>query len=504
MKHDFILGIDQGTTSSRAILFNRDFSVHASAQQEFTQYFPHPGWVEHDAEEIINSVVATVRTVLARAQITPADIAGVGITNQRETTVVWDKDTGKAVYNAIVWQDRRTADMCAEWRASGSEAMISEKTGLLLDPYFSASKVAWILRQDESLAQKAAAGKLLFGTIDTFLLWRLAGGVHKTDATNAARTMLYNLHLGTWDDELLDFFSVPAAMLPEICDCASDFAMMDSAIFGGTMPVRGVAGDQQAAAIGQACFSAGMLKATYGTGCFALLNTAEVPIHSKNRLLTTVAYQLDGKRTFALEGSIFVAGAAVQWLRDGIKLINDSAQSGALAETAEISQQLVMVPAFTGLGAPYWQPNARGAIFGLTRATTAAELCLAALEAVCLQTHDLLTAMQNDTASEETPILRVDGGMAASDWTMQRLADLLDTTVERPSNLETTAWGAAYLAGLHAGVYPAPAEMSSHWRLEKRFVPSMSAAPREHKMALWKNAVHSVLAYTENAPGAVF
>ena len=494
MGRDFILAIDQGTTSSRAVVFAADFSVCASAQREFRQYFPDSGWVEHDPEEVIDSVVSTVKEALARANLTATDIAGIGITNQRETTVVWDKETGRAVHNAIVWQDRRTTELCADWRTSGNEPMITEKTGLLLDPYFSASKIAWILRQDDELAKKAAAGKLLFGTIDAFLLWRLCG-VHKTDATNAARTMLYNLQTGDWDDELLRFFDVPRAMLPSINDCAADFGTTAAALFGGKIPVCGVAGDQQAAAIGQACFAPGMLKATYGTGCFALLNTGDAIVHSKNRLLTTVAYQLDGKRGYALEGSIFVAGACIQWLRDGLKIIDDAAQSGALAAGADAMQHLVLVPAFTGLGAPYWNAGARGAIFGLTRATGKAELARAALESVCLQTDDLLTAMQNDTADETTPILRVDGGMAASDWVMQTLADIIDATVERPRLLETTVWGAAYLAGLRNSLYPAPTEMMSHWQLERRFIPSMSADARKQKRMRWKKAVQAVLDY---------
>ena len=499
MKRDFILAIDQGTTSSRAIIFARDFSVRASAQQEFSQYFPHSGWVEHDVEEIIDSVINTVREALARAHLTAADIAGVGIANQRETTVVWDKETGKAVHKAIVWQDRRTADMCAEWRATGAESMIMEKTGLLLDPYFSAGKIAWILKQDSDLAKKAAAGKLLFGTMDTFLLWHLCGGIHKTDATNASRTMLYNLHTGTWDKELTDFFEIPGTMLPEVNDCAADFGEIDAAFFGEAIPVYGVAGDQQSAAIGQACFSPGMLKATYGTGCFALLNVGDDIIHSQNRLLSTVAYQLDGKPSYALEGSIFVAGACIQWLRDELKIIDDAAQSGDLAAVANAMQDVVMVPAFTGLGAPHWNADARGAMFGLTRAAGRAEFSLAALESVCLQTSDLMTAMQNDTRNEITT-LRVDGGMAANDWTMQRLADILGIHVERPQLLETTAWGAAYLAGLRTGIYPTPEEMSSHWQLENRFVPSIPAAEREHKLAHWKSAVQSVLHYTKNSP----
>jgi len=498
MGRDFVLAIDQGTTSSRAIIFARDFSVRASAQQEFPQHFPNSGWVEHEAEDLIETVVATAREALAQAKLTAADIAGVGITNQRETTVVWDKDTGKAVYNAIVWQDRRTADLCAQWRADGAGPMITEKTGLLLDPYFSASKITWILKQDEELAKKAAAGKLLFGTVDAFLLWRLCGGVHKTEATNASRTMLYNIHTGEWDEELLRFFGVPETMLPEVHDCAADFGEIDAAFFGGAMPVLGVAGDQQSAAIGQACFSPGMLKATYGTGCFALFNTGEKAVASKNNLLTTVAYQLDGKRHYALEGSIFVAGACVQWLRDGLKIIDSAPQVGELADAADTEQGVVLVPAFTGLGAPYWDANVRGAIFGLTRAAGREELALAALDSVCLQTDDLLRAMQSDSASDDALLLRVDGGMAASDWTMQRLADILDTTVERPEMLETTAWGSAYLAGLRAGLYPTPSEMPQHWRLERRFTPSMPAAAREQKRTQWKNAVQSVLAHANS------
>ena len=488
-----VLAIDQGTTSTRAIIFGEDFSIRAVSQREFPQHFPRSGWVEHDPEDIWDSVVTVVGEVMTKANLNAADIAAVGITNQRETTVVWERSSGRAVHNAIVWQDRRTAELCEQWRGDGVEAMVTEKSGLLLDPYFSASKLSWLLRQDTTLARRAAAGDLLFGTVDSFLLWRLSGGkTHKTDATNAARTMLYNIHSGDWDDDLLTLFGVPRAMLPVVADCAADFAVTD--LFGGALRVCGVAGDQQAATVGQACFEAGMLKSTYGTGCFALLNTGDTAARSDNRLLTTVAYQLGGKRTYALEGSIFVAGAAVQWLRDELGIINSAAESGALAAAADDAQHIVMVPAFTGLGAPHWNANARGAVFGLTRATGKRELALAALESVCFQTRDLLNAMRDDwRGGGDAPVLRVDGGMAASDWTMQRLADILDAPVERPQVLETTAWGAAYLAGYHVGLYPPPSAMTALWQRQRRFEPTMAAATRAAKCAAWQQAVRKLL-----------
>ena len=440
------------------------------------------------------------REAIEHAGISAKDIAAIGITNQRETTVVWDRATGQAVHRAIVWQDRRTADICAKLKADGREPVISEKTGLIIDPYFSGTKVAWILDHVPGARARAARGELMFGTIDCYLLWRLTGGkVHATDATNASRTLLFNIHTGAWDDELLEIIGVPRSMLPEVKDSSARFGESTPDLFGGPIVIAGIAGDQQAATIGQACFRPGMMKSTYGTGCFALLNTGTTPVVSKNKLLTTVAYQLDGKRTYALEGSIFVAGSAVQWLRDGLGIIKHAAETGPLADQSDSMQSVYLVPAFVGMGAPYWNPRVRGALFGLTRNTGPAELAHAALESVCYQTFDLWAAMRADWPSSETAsvVLRVDGGMTASDWTMQRLADLLDAPVDRPVIQETTALGAAYLAGLQAGVYPEPTKFADNWRLEHRFKPNMSQATRERKLAGWARAVKGVLASDE-------
>jgi len=489
-----LLAIDQGTTSSRAIVFDRKLKPKGSGQQEFKQYFPASGWVEHDPEEIWKSVVATTKAALSKAKVKAAAIAGIGITNQRETVVIWDRKTGKAIHKAIVWQDRRTADMCKALKDAGREAVFTTKTGLLLDPYFSGTKVAWLLDNVKGARARAEAGELAFGTIDTFLIWRLTGGkVHATDATNASRTLLYNIHTGAWDDELLAILHVPRAILPEVKDCAADYGVTDKKLFGAAIPISGVAGDQQAATIGQACFAPGMMKSTYGTGCFALLNTGDTPVPSKNRLLTTVAYQLNGKRTYALEGAIFIAGAAVQWLRDGLKIIKTAKDTGALAKSADPKQGVYLVPAFVGLGAPYWNAEARGAVFGLTRGTTNKEMAKAALEAVCYQTRDLLEAMQKDWGAAGDTVLRVDGGMTASDWTMQTLADILNAPVDRPKVLETTALGAAYLAGLQAGLLPAPEKFAGQWSRDKRFSPKMKADQREAKYAGWKDAIRKLL-----------
>ena len=422
-------------------------------------------------------------------------MASIGITNQRETIVVWNRSTGAPIYNAIVWQDRRTADLCERLRWEGLEPLFSAKTGLLLDPYFSGTKLAWILENVEGARRAAAAGQLAFGTIDSFLIWRLTGGrVHATDATNASRTLLFNIHSGEWDDELLSILNVPRSLLPVVKDCADDYGVAEVASFGASAPIRGVAGDQQAAMIGQACFQPGMLKSTYGTGCFALLNTGTSPVKSQNRLLTTIAYQLGGERTYALEGSIFVAGAAVQWLRDGLTLIDSFHEVNDGAIEADPESSVCMVPAFVGLGAPYWNPDVRGAIFGLTRNTTANDLCRAALESVCYQTRDLLEVMRDDWRTGDRPtVLRVDGGMAASDWTLQFLADILDAPVDRSSSLETTAIGAAYLAGLAIGLLPAPDRFERRWKRDRRFVPTMLAERREEKYCLWKEAVRKLL-----------
>jgi glycerol kinase len=493
----FVLAIDQGTTSSRAILFRDDISIAAVAQQEFPQHFPASGWVEHEPDDIWNSTLATCREALQKANAKPSDIAAIGITNQRETTVVWDRATGQAIHRAIVWQDRRTADICARLKADGAEPVIAAKTGLIIDPYFSGTKIAWLLDHVPGARARAERGELLFGTVDCYLLWRLTGGkVHATDATNASRTLLFDIHRGQWDDELLKLLRVPRSLLPEVKDSSAVFGDTAADLFGGAIAIRGIAGDQQAATIGQACFSPGMMKSTYGTGCFALLNTGTKPVTSKNRLLTTIAYQLKGTRTYALEGSIFVAGSAVQWLRDGLGIIKQASESGPLADGADAAQDVYLVPAFVGMGAPYWNPNVRGALFGLTRNTGPKELARAALESVCYQTYDLWAAMRADwpDANAASTVLRVDGGMTASDWTMQRLADLLDAPVDRPVIQETTALGAAYLAGLAAGVFPEPSRFADNWRLEHRFKPAMSAETRSKKLAGWKRAVAGVLA----------
>ncbi len=490
----YILAIDQGTTSSRAILFDGNYSAVASSQQEFAQHFPQSGWVEHDPEDIWNSTLETCRAAMKQAGAQPGDVAGIGIANQRETTIVWERDTGKPIHRAIVWQDRRTADICAALKAEGHEPLFSEKTGLLLDPYFSGTKIAWMLDHVDGARKAAEVGRLAFGTVDCFLLWRLTGGkVHATDATNASRTLLYDIHQGRWDPELLRILRVPASLLPEVRDSAADFGDTDPEIFGAPVGVRGIAGDQQAATVGQACFEKGMVKSTYGTGCFAVLNTGSEAVRSRNRLLTTIAYQLNGQPVYALEGSIFIAGAAVQWLRDGLGILADAAQAGDLAARADPAQQVYLVPAFVGLGAPYWDADCRGAIYGLTRATGPREFAKAALESVCYQTRDLLEAMRGDWEGARDTVLRVDGGMVASDWTMQRLSDVLGAPVDRPRVLETTALGAAYLAGLQMGFYPPPDEFAKSWALERRFTPQLESARVEKMYAGWQQAVRRTL-----------
>ena len=491
-----ILAIDQGTTSTRAIVFREDCTIAGVGQQEFAQHFPASGWVEHDPEDIWRTTLATCRAAIRKAGLAADGIAAIGITNQRETTVVWDRATGEPIHRAIVWQDRRTADICARLKRQGAEKLIARKTGLLLDPYFSGTKIAWILDHVKGARKRAERGELAFGTVDSFLLWRLTGGrSHATDATNASRTLLLNIHTGAWDDELLALLRVPRAILPEVKDCAADFGVTDKRLLGAPIPVLGIAGDQQAATVGQACFQPGMAKSTYGTGCFALLNTGDTPVASRNRLLTTIAYQLNGRRTYALEGSIFIAGAAVQWLRDGLGLIRKAAESGDLAAQADPGQSVVLVPAFVGLGAPYWDAEARGALYGLTRGTTRKELALAALESVCYQTCDLIAAMRADwkAASSAGTVLRVDGGMVASDFTMQRLADLLAAPVDRPQVLETTALGAAYLAGFQAGIFAGPERFAKRWRLERRFTPAMDEKTRKARLARWKDAISRTL-----------
>ncbi|MGE0750452.1 MAG: glycerol kinase GlpK [Variibacter sp.] len=490
-----IIAIDQGTTSTRAIVFDETLAPLASAQQEFRQIYPQPGWVEHDPEDLWSTVVETVRQAMAKANITARQVAGIGITNQRETVVIWDRASGRPIHNAIVWQDRRTADLCAELRRGGHEATISAKTGLLLDPYFSATKIAWLLDNVKGARAAAEAGKLAFGTVDTYLLWRLTGGKrHLTDATNAARTLLLDIATAQWDDAMLRLFNVPRALLPEVRDCADDFGVTESDLFGGRIKILGIAGDQQAATVGQGCFRPGMLKSTYGTGCFALLNTGDAPVASKNRLLTTIAYQLDGKRTYALEGAIFVAGAAVQWLRDGMKIIKTASECDVLAPQADPAEAVYLVPAFVGLGAPWWDADARASLFGLTRKTGPAEFCRAALEAVGYQTRDLLDAMKADwPGGDGETVLKVDGGLTVSDWAMQFLADILNAPVDRPVIMETTALGAAYLAGRQAGLCPDLDGFAATWRLERRFQPLMEVATRRRKWAGWQDAVRRTL-----------
>ncbi|TWI33374.1 glycerol kinase GlpK [Paracoccus sulfuroxidans] len=491
---DHILAIDQGTTSSRTIIFDADLRVKAVAQEEFRQIFPAPGWVEHDGKDLWSTTAGTARAAIERAGLRPASIAAIGITNQRETTLIWDRDTGVPIHNAIVWQDRRTADICEALRAAGHEPMITHRTGLLLDPYFSATKVKWILDHVEGAREKAQAGRLAFGTVDSYLIWQLTGGrAHVTDATNAARTMLYNIREGRWDDDICKLLEIPTALLPEVRDCAAEFGMTRADLFGREIPILGVAGDQQAATVGQACFQPGMVKSTYGTGCFALMNTGGELVESQSRLLGTIAYQLGGKPTYALEGSIFIAGAAVQWLRDGLKLIRASGETQQLAMNSDQQQNVVLVPAFTGLGAPYWKPDCRGAIFGLTRNTGPAEFARAALESVGYQTRDLLEAMQKDRTASEDAVLRVDGGMSSSDWTMQFLADIIGAPVDRPKVTETTALGAAWLAGMQAGIYPGPEEFARNWMLERRFEPAMPEEERTRRFAGWSRAVQATI-----------
>ena len=485
-----LLALDQGTTSTRAIVFGPDLLPVATAQQELPQHFPSPGWVEHEPEDIWQSSLAVLRGAMRQAGAAPQQVAGIGITNQRETVVLWDRASGRAVHRAIVWQDRRTAEACARLRDTGQEALISRRTGLLADPYFSATKLAWLLDHVPGARAQAERGELAFGTVDSFLLWRLTGGrVHATDATNAARTLLFDITRGCWDAELLRLFGIPAAILPEVRDCASEYGITEPDILGAPVPIRGIAGDQQAATLGQACFSPGMLKSTYGTGCFALLNTGDRPVFSQHRLLTTIAWQLGGARTYALEGAIFVAGAAVQWLRDGLGIISNAAETGALAAQADPAQSVYLVPAFVGLGAPWWDAEARATIFGLTRNSGRAEIARAALESVAFQTRDLLDAMRADCPDMGEMVLRVDGGMVASDWTMQFLADLLGAPVDRPTVMETTALGAAWLAGLQAGMFPPPGAASTHWRLERRFLPQMAPTEAARRHAGWLDAV---------------
>ncbi len=487
-----ILALDQGTTSTRSILFDSNGRALGQAQIELPQHFPQSGWVEHEPEDIWRDSIASLKGALDQAGRSVDEVTAIGITNQRETTVLWDRETGETIHRAIVWQDRRGAAICDRLKAEGLEDLIRERSGLLADPYFSGSKIAWLLENVHGARQRAESGKLAFGTIDCFLLWHLTGGkVHATDATNAARTMIYDIHRQDWDDDLLKALKVPRQILPEVLDNDAEFGVAEAGLLGRAIPITGMAGDQQAATIGQACLKPGMMKSTYGTGCFALMNTGAEAVTSKHRLLTTIAYRLDGVTTYALEGSIFVAGAAVQWLRDELKLFQSAAETEALAKAADPGQRVILVPAFVGLGAPYWDAHARGAIFGLSRASGPAELTRAALEAVCFQTRDLLEAMEADGA--EAPVaLRVDGGMVVNDWLLQFLADILGVQVERPVVTETTALGAAYLAGIKAGICGDPEEIAELWQSDARFEPEMEAAARDELYRGWTKAVARV------------
>jgi len=496
MSDTLILSIDQGTTSSRAILFAKDGTSVFTAQQEFKQHFPDSGWVEHDPEEIWQTTVDVCKQAIQAAADGGHTIAAAGITNQRETTVVWNRATGKAIYNAIVWQDRRTAEFCGELKASGYEPTFTAKTGLLLDPYFSGTKIKWILDNVEGARKSAEKGELAFGTIDSFLLWRFSNGSkHITDATNASRTLIYNIHNNEWDSELLTILDIPASLLPSVQDSSSDFGTIDKSLFGEEIKIGGVAGDQQAATFGQVCLEPGTIKSTYGTGCFVILNTGKEALPSDNKLLTTVAYQLNGETTYAIEGSIFVAGAAVQWLRDGLKVIKSAEETESMAHNLPSNQGVYLVPAFTGLGAPYWNPDARGALFGLTRDTGVEQIVRATLESVAFQTYDLFKAMADDGVTPTK--VRVDGGMVQNNWLCQFLADILDIPVERPVQTETTALGAAYLAGIHCGVYKNHDDLVANWQIDREFTPSMKTEDRDLLLRSWQTAVAGVIQQTE-------
>ncbi|MGJ8647396.1 MAG: glycerol kinase GlpK [Marinomonas colpomeniae] len=487
----YILAIDQGTTSSRAILFDEKGTRVGQSQQEFPQIFPDDGWVEHDPEDIWSSTLSVCRSVLKDTGIDAQAIATIGITNQRETTILWDTETSEPVYNAIVWQDRRTSEFCQALSNQGLGEKVQEKTGLLIDPYFSATKIRWVLDNVDGAAEKAKAGRLAFGTVDSFLLWRLTNGKsHKTDATNAARTMAFNIHTQEWDKELIDILGIGDVLFPEVMDCSADFGVIDVSWLGAEIPVNGIAGDQQSALVGQACFTPGMVKSTYGTGCFLILNTGDIAIRSEHKLLTTVGYRLNGKVTYALEGSIFVAGAAIQWLRDGLKLFSDAKETQSLAKQALNDDSVYLVPAFTGLGAPYWDPDARGAMIGLTRDTSVADIVSAGLRSVCYQTKDLVGAMAQDGATFST--LRVDGGMVMNDVMVQFLSDLLEITVERPCVTETTALGAAFLAGLHVGIYKSLDDVTDLWQADKCFEPAMEKGTGDKLYRGWQKAVDRV------------
>lgn len=492
MSEKYILSLDQGTTSSRAILFNHQGEIVNVAQQEFEQFFPQPGWVEHDANEIWTSVLACMAEVLRKADVQPDQIAGIGITNQRETTVVWDKNTGKPVYKAIVWQSRQTDNICKELKEAGYEEKFRNRTGLLLDPYFSGTKVKWILDNVEGAREKAENGDLLFGTIDTWLVYKLSGGkAHVTDYSNASRTLMFNIYDLKWDDELLDILTVPKSMLPEVKQSSEVYSnTVDYHFFGHEVPIAGIAGDQQAALFGQACFESGMAKNTYGTGCFMLMNTGEKGVHSKHGLLTTLAWGVDGKVEYALEGSIFVAGSAIQWLRDGLKIIDNAPQSEDYATAVDSTDGVYMVPAFVGLGTPYWDSEARGAIFGLTRGTRKEHFVRATLESLAYQTKDVLNAMIADS-DIDLKSLRVDGGAVRNDFLMQFQSDMLGVPVERPVVQETTALGAAYLAGLAVGFWESKEEIAKQWKNEKTFTNKLATEKRDELYEGWKKAVEA-------------
>jgi len=487
----YLLAIDQGTSSSRSVIYDHETQVIASAQQEFPQHYPKPGWVEHDPNDIWNSVQAVTRDAMSAADATAADISGIGITNQRETTLIWDRNSGECIHNAIVWQDRRTASYCEKLKQQGAEASLTAKTGLRLDPYFSATKIAWILDNVDDARKRADNGELAFGTIDAFILWRLTGGrTHATDASNASRTLLFNIHTQEWDEELLSLFDVPRSLLPEVRDCASDFGHSDEHLLGGAVPILGMAGDQQAALIGQAGLAEGQTKSTYGTGCFVIANTGTTALMSRNQLLTTVASRIDGEVTYGLEGSVFVAGSAIQWLRDSLKIISTAEETEEIAREKGIIDDVHVVPAFTGLGAPYWDPHARGAILGLTRGSGRDEIVTASLQAVAYQTRDLIDAMSDDGVSPS--VIRVDGGMVANNWFLQFLSDILDIPVERPQNVESTVLGAAYLAAYQAGIIHSTDDIGGFWQRDSLFEPSMSADRRESLLAGWRRSVSRV------------
>jgi len=496
----YILAIDQGTTSTRSIVFDRHYRARGLGQQEFAQHFPRSGWVEHDPEDLWRSTVETTRDAITAALITPQEIAAIGITNQRETTILWDRRTGKAIHNAIVWQDRRTAEACARLRAEGASDLIASRSGLLIDAYFSASKIAWILDNVAGARAAADAGHLAFGTVDSWLVYRLTGGQrHVTDITNASRTMLCNIATGQWDEELLRCFNIPISILPEILNNVDDFGVTQGDILGAEIPLRGMAGDQHASLVGQACFEPGRMKATYGTGCFALLNTGADQVISKNRLLTTVGYKIGPQITYALEGSIFIAGAAVQWLRDGLGIIGSADQTADLAQQADLQQQLYLVPAFTGLGAPWWDPSARASLFGMTRNSGPAELARAALDSICLQTNDLMQAMRNDWPDSSISLLRVDGGVSRNDWAMQRLADIVGLTVQRARSSEVTALGAAWLAGHGAGCWPGPDQFTLERESGRSFRPCVDEDHNYQLVRGWKAAVRATIQFASQA-----